>query len=192
MRLSKPDPESPGKRRHFEISIDSPFHILSCQAGLANTTLPAYSAPDGSLSAQPLGVCGCPGARLRQPSTSFFPQSGPTSSAVHVASTPATDESVSNPDGARPMHLIRNPSFNPPPFDEDTPPPLITPPPQYDSVFENRGLADYFARLADEVGDEEDEEHSMGRSRMDLPLTPGARVNRSMDAQRTWQPLERH
>jgi hypothetical protein len=30
----------PTKRRHFEISIDSPFHILSCKATQANIYLP--------------------------------------------------------------------------------------------------------------------------------------------------------
>ncbi len=66
---------------------------------------------------------------------------------------------------------------------------MLTPPPQYDTVVEGdprSGLADYFARLADEVGDEDD---IGGTARMDLPLTPGGRVNRSMDEQRTWLSL---
>ena len=71
---------------------------------------------------------------------------------------------------------------------------MITPPPKYESLVSgdpNGGLADYFARLADEVGDEE--EDAMGRSlspsSMGLPLTPGGRVNRSMDERRTWEPI---
>jgi hypothetical protein len=82
------------------------------------------------------------------------------------------------------MHLLRAPSFNPPPFDEDeAPPPLVTPPPNYENIVggnSQSALADYFARLADELGD---------RGRVDLPLTPGGRVNRSMDARRDWLPL---
>ena len=69
----------------------------------------------------------------------------------------------------------------------------MTPPPQYNSVVggdPRNGLADYFARLADEVGNEEDDEdEAIRRTRMELPLTPGGRVNRSMDVQRTWLPL---
>ena len=84
------------------------------------------------------------------------------------------------------MHLLRVPSFNPPGFDEDDPPPpLVTPPPLYDNVVDYPGdaLADYFARLADEEDERSD------RSRIDVPLTPGGRVNRSMDISRTWVPL---
>merc|ERR1711977_164166 len=42
MRLSRPDENDSAKRRHFEISIDSPFNILSCRATQANISLPAY------------------------------------------------------------------------------------------------------------------------------------------------------
>ena len=96
---------------------------------------------------------------------------------------------------SRPMHLLRNPSFNPPPFsDDEPPPPLMTPPPNYDTLVEGDprgGLADYFARLADEVGEDEDRTGSLSpNSRMELPLTPGGRVNRSMDERRTWLPLD--
>ena len=87
------------------------------------------------------------------------------------------------------MHLLRAPSFSPPPFDEDDPPPpLITPPPNYENIVAGDGqnaLADYFARLADEMGDDDDGD----RGRMNHPLTPGGRVHRSMDATRTWLPL---
>jgi len=88
------------------------------------------------------------------------------------------------------MHLLRAPSFNPPAFeDEDPPPPMITPPPKYETLVhgdQHTVLADYFARLADELGD--DEHVVVSPSRVDLPLTPGGRVNRSMDELRTWVP----
>ncbi|KAG5355165.1 Arrestin-related trafficking adapter 3 [Yarrowia sp. B02] len=42
MRLSKIDPENPEKRKHFEISIDSPFHLLDSRCTGANISLPAY------------------------------------------------------------------------------------------------------------------------------------------------------
>lgn len=69
----------------------------------------------------------------------------------------------------------------------------MTPPPNYDSLVSGdprNGLADYFARLADEVGEDEDRSGSLSpNSRMELPLAPGGRVNRSMDERRTWLPL---
>jgi len=92
--------------------------------------------------------------------------------------------------GARPIHLLRAPSFNPPAFEDDVaPPPLMTPPPKYDTMFANNGLADYFSRLADELHDD-DTDDELGRPPR-LPLTPGGRIARSMDERRTWDPIGR-
>lgn len=208
MRLSKPDAADPTKRRHFEISIDSPFHILSCRATLANTALPAYTSPESASLVTEHYECGCPGALRRRTSPSSLM---PTLNSLHIENgTTAPSVNVVHPSGdgvtrppaahvhgdpnsgsVRPIHLLRNPSFNPPAFtDEDPPPPLMTPPPQYDSIVNGdprSGLADYFSRLADAIGEEDDD--YILRSRMELPLTPGGRINRSMDEQRTWQPL---
>ncbi|KAI9708685.1 MAG: hypothetical protein M1828_002689 [Chrysothrix sp. TS-e1954] len=76
MRLSKPDAVDPNRRRHFEISIDSPFHILSCRASQANTALPAYSSPESLDPNAPLADCGCPGAPQRRISPSHVPTLG--------------------------------------------------------------------------------------------------------------------
>ena len=208
MRLSKADAADPSRRRHFEISIDSPFHILSCRATLANTALPAYNSPDSANLQTEHLECGCPNALQRRNSpSSLFPPASSTSIESEHYSSPINavqpgSEGVARPPAvhlyddpnstySRPIHLLRSPSFNPPAFsDEDPPPPLMTPPPQYDSIFHGdprNSLADYFARLADAVGDEEDDR--MLRTRMELPLTPGGRINRSMDERRTWQPL---
>lgn len=74
MRLSRPDANDPAKRRHFEISIDSPFHILSCRANRENTLLPAYSSPDcGNPGSGNLADCGCPGAPKRRVSPQMLP-----------------------------------------------------------------------------------------------------------------------
>ena len=212
MRLSKPDVADPTKRRHFEISIDSPFHILSCRATQANIALPAYSSPESTTLLTEHSSCGCPGApRRRNSPSSLLPSLNTVQHADTDASPPSIDNvilpspvSLTRPQAAhvhdpnsgqsRPMHLLRNPSFNPPPFEEDDPPPpLMTPPPNYDSLVDGdprSGLADYFARLADEVGEDEDRSESLSpNSRMELPLTPGGRVNRSMDERRTWMPL---
>lgn len=87
--------------------------------------------------------------------------------------------------------MLRAPSFNPPAFDaEDPPPPLVTPPPQYDTIASPNGLADYFSRVADAYDDESDEEQRLrSRARVDVPLTPGGRSARSMEVQRTWLPV---
>lgn len=94
------------------------------------------------------------------------------------------------------MHLLRQPSFNPPAFDEEEPPPMLqTPPPQYESIASpTSGLADYFSRLSDAYDeDSSDGEGNSARTpgRVDVPLTPGSRINRSMDERRTWLPLDR-
>ena len=228
MRLSRPDENDASKRRHFEISIDSPFNILSCRATQANTSLPAYSSDSGGRLSAEEYECGCPGATLRRrntppgqqmptlsnlrldnsssasvdagsaphpPTRSWTANSGgltlPTQAHVHDANSgPTIPPHDPNQGAPRPIHLLRAPSFNPPPFEEDeAPPPLVTPPPNYENIISGNSqnvLADYFARLADELGDEDDQGD---RGRVDVPLTPGGRVNRSMDARRDWLPL---
>ena len=212
MRLSKPDVVDPAKRRHFEISIDSPFHILSCRATQANIALPAYSSPESTTLLTEHSSCGCPGAPRRRNSPSSLlpnlnnaPPHNASSSSIDTVVLPPPVASLTRPAAAhvhdpnsgrsRPMHLLRNPSFNPPPFaDDDPPPPLMTPPPNYDTLIDGDprgGLADYFARLADEVSEDEDRSGtSSSTPRMQLPLTPGGRLNRSMDERRSWLPLD--
>jgi arrestin-related trafficking adapter 3/6 len=210
MRLSRPDAQDPSKRRHFEISIDSPFHILSCRATQANISLPAYSSPQATADGASLYECGCPGAaRRRNSPTSFVPtlnalnstRTGQTHSPER-SNTPTLQSpglarlqqahihsAQPQPERDRPIHLLRAPSFNPPAFeDEQPPPPLITPPPQYDSIASpTSGLADYFSRLSDAYEDSDDESHRAGR--VNVPLTPGGRINRSMDIGRSWVPV---
>ncbi|KAF2649268.1 hypothetical protein K491DRAFT_611167 [Lophiostoma macrostomum CBS 122681] len=209
MRLSKPDQNDPTKRRHFEISIDSPFHILSCQATQANIALPAYSSPEPNTGTARMPECGCPGAAIRRASpTSFVPTLASIARARGDSS--ASDMTLPSPDLARPqqahiggpteptvqrpMHLLRAPSFNPPAFeDEQPPPPLETPPPLYETIASpTSGLADYFSRLSDAYDDdsESETEASRSRGRVEIPLTPGSRVNsRSLDERRTWLPV---
>lgn len=215
MRLSRADETDPTKRRHFEISIDSPFHILSCRATTANISLPAYTA--GGVPSTPANEfdCGCPDAAMKRPNAppGHMPTMNASSTSVDSIPTLSTRSWTNNSGGltapraahihdprsgvqdpnsgaSRPIHLLRNPSFNPPPFDGDEPPPpSMTPPPNYENIVagdSRNALADYFARLGDEMGDEDEQED---RGRVDIPLTPGARVHRSMDASRTWMPL---
>lgn len=206
MRLSKPDVNDPTKRRHFEISIDSPFHILSCRATQQNTSLPAYTSPESGPTSTTLTECGCPGAAQRRNS--------PPNLALHALNTQqasqrnsigpmspgltrpptvhARDAHIGRPQSIdRPIHLLRAPSFNPPPFsEEEPPPPLITPPPQYDSIASpTSGLADYFARLSDAYEDDDSSGDESRPGRVNVPLTPGGRINRSVDLGRGWAPL---
>ncbi|TGZ84603.1 hypothetical protein EX30DRAFT_298900, partial [Ascodesmis nigricans] len=208
MRLSKQDPNDPSKRRHFEISIDSPFHILSCRANQTNTTLPEYhsTASLSSLSSpspKSASTCSCPAPTSRTSRPTFNPRdpaSNPstrTNSSSTASTTSLTPPSsiFNNSPIPRPIHLIRQPSMNPPPFDADIPPPLVTPPPKYETVVNRaagEGLADYFARLAEAEGSGESDgdENEDGEQRRELlPLTPGGRVARSMDERRTWEPI---
>ncbi|KAI1489127.1 hypothetical protein F5X96DRAFT_30160 [Biscogniauxia mediterranea] len=181
MRISRLDPDDPAgkRRRHFEISIDSPFTVLDCRATQANTALPEYSGSDQPMYRQQ-ARCGCPDAEILTTnpspasSTGTIPSVEPNSGsplgnespgiaappAAHVQQHPSGPQSLyrqgrAPPSAPRPMHLLRHPSFNPPAFDEDEPPPPMpvpTPPPQYEAVVGTPsvdGLADYFARLAD-------------------------------------------
>ncbi|KAK0704335.1 hypothetical protein B0H67DRAFT_557164 [Lasiosphaeris hirsuta] len=201
MRISRADPDDPtGKRRrHFEISIDSPFTVLNCRATQANTALPQYCGRDGNIPEERRQTsCGCPDAQAinKSPSSSSahlalveqdnsspnvirpgldsvnssilpnFPRAAHLQSPARLSGAsprPAMPESRSRNqeppspfERDRPMHLLRHPSFNPPAFDADEPPPplpadMFSPPPNYDAIVGTPsvdGLADYFARLA--------------------------------------------
>ncbi|KAI1170145.1 hypothetical protein F4777DRAFT_135996 [Nemania sp. FL0916] len=184
MRISRLDPDDPAgkKRRHFEISIDSPFTVLDCRATQANTALPEYSGSERPIYHQH-ARCGCPDAEILAtnpspasstgsiPSVSVEPGSataGIEGSSVGIARPPLAHvqqhPAASSQPVQRPMHLLRYPSHNPPAFDaDDPPPPMPTPPPQYDLVVGTPsvdGLADYFARLADYNVDDDGDEDS--------------------------------
>ncbi|KAK7192196.1 hypothetical protein DPSP01_010203 [Paraphaeosphaeria sporulosa] len=206
MRLSKPDANDPTKRRHFEISIDSPFHILSCQATQANTALPAYSSPEAPNADHQMPQCGCPGAPVRRTSPpSIVPTLGSMGRSRDNSELSIPSPALARPQAAhiggptdtqlqRPMHLLRAPSFNPPPFEEEEPPPpLETPPPLYETIASpTHGLADYFSRLSayDDDSEGESGDGTGGRSRVEIPLTPGSRIHsRSLDERRTWLPV---
>lgn len=195
MRISRLDPEDPAgkKRRHFEISIDSPFTVLNCRATQANTALPQYDSPDSPGRMQT--SCGCPDAQVVNAGTTPNNSSGslievnpintalpmpPQAAHLHTStqgingntalSSPtlaSANEAGGNPTtvspnplqrvrdqecNPRPIHLLRYPSFEPPPFEADSPPPPVaTPPPNYDVVVGTPsvdGLADYFQRLS--------------------------------------------
>ncbi|KAI1773593.1 hypothetical protein F4818DRAFT_452613 [Hypoxylon cercidicola] len=177
MRISRLDPEDPAgkRRRHFEISIDSPFTVLNCRATQANTALPEYTGAEQPMYRQQAS-CGCPDAEILTTNPSPASSTGTIPSVdAGVLVANADSPGIAPPPAAhlpqhsaagsqpvqrqgnaqaapRPMHLMRYPSFNPPAFDDDDPPPpMPTPPPQYDTIVGTPsvdGLADYFSRLA--------------------------------------------
>jgi len=193
MRISRLDPDDPAKkrRRHFEISIDSPFTVLNCRATQANMSLPQYSGLDVTGFRQQ-SSCGCPDAEVLATnpspasSTGTLPLGDPDPTtptglpappqaahlhAINRSSGAPRPHSIAVPPSAnplqrvrdhdhfqspRPIHLLRVPSYDPPAFNADVPPPraddTVTPPPNYDAIVGTPsvdGLADYFARLAD-------------------------------------------
>ncbi|KAH6708656.1 hypothetical protein EV126DRAFT_409574 [Verticillium dahliae] len=237
MRISRLDPEDPTgtRRRHFEISIDSPFTVLNCRATQANTSLPEYTGLGLDPSQGRQTSCGCPDASaiVASPNSSTGtlpsvdagldampapPQPAHLTSAHTQSPSPTGNGRDSPPTSqnqsidvsdmsARPIHLLRVPSYNPPAFDEDQPPPAAvntvaqTPPPQYDVVVGTPsvdGLADYFTRLADYGYDGRDDDSDSadegpesimergGRVNVAHPRTPGAprAPSRSMEIQR--------
>ncbi|KAI1465139.1 uncharacterized protein F4812DRAFT_133669 [Daldinia caldariorum] len=231
MRISRLDPDDPAgkRRRHFEISIDSPFTVLNCRATQANTALPEYSGAEQPMYRQQAS-CGCPDAEILATSPSPASSTGTIPSveagisvasvdsptiapppAAHVQQHPAAGsqpvQRQSNiPWAPRPIHLLRCPSFNPPAFDADEPPPpMPTPPPLYDVVVGTPsvdGLADYFTRLANyDDGDSDSADEAVetpsrltersGRVNVPHPRTPGGRMvpSRSLEIQRPAIPM---
>lgn len=176
LRISRQDATYPQRRRHFEISIDSPISILSCRATPQNLALPAY----GEAHTEDLQRdCACrvhaprPAAPRRGSSapktsnaiartisaTMTLPSvmSSSSGSTRPRATTVIPSRTQPPPPMARPIHLLRNPSPGPPAWDDEDPPPQpATPPPGYEqSVDGHGGLADYFSRLADEDGEDD-------------------------------------
>ncbi len=164
MRISRLDTDDPTgkKRRHFEISIDSPISLLNCRATQANLALPEYSNLDLDRRGQQ-HVCGCPNAATLQSSTSDVPSLDSLSlsdgmsmsseiALPDLARPPQAHLSTNAASGVqRPIHMLRAPSFNPPAFDaEEPPPPIATPPPLYDHVIGTPSqdtMQDYFERF---------------------------------------------
>ncbi|KAH7110128.1 hypothetical protein B0J11DRAFT_499404 [Dendryphion nanum] len=137
MRISKPDQDNPTRRRHFEISIDWPFHILSCQATQANTTLPAYSLLEPTDDTWAPECC-CPGSPVRRaPLTISVPNLSNIGRSCEnldedlatASLPPALTAHISGPQNSRLqrlIHLLRLPLFNPLSFEHK--------PPVYESI----------------------------------------------------------
>jgi hypothetical protein len=155
MRISRADPDDPSgkRRRHFEISIDSPFNVLNCRATQANTALPQYRGNDGPIPEQRQQMsCGCPDAQPLDPSVAglsrpltlieddiitpggrrlrldfpTMPRAAHLQAGTNHNTNSARPETSLGPvEHERPIHLLRHPSHNPPAFDADEAPPAL-------------------------------------------------------------------
>ncbi|EGW30496.1 uncharacterized protein SPAPADRAFT_143507, partial [Spathaspora passalidarum NRRL Y-27907] len=148
LRISKPDPNNPEKRKHYEISIDSPMHVLSPLAAHTNTLLPAYDDFIPQLSSEPLSPGVIPVDGTATPEIEFHHISTTTdldgvardadmhlsANLYHPTPDEATIRAMNSPQAVphpniyssplvRPIHILRKPSVNPPPFDADISPP---------------------------------------------------------------------
>ncbi|OBT62283.1 hypothetical protein VE03_08576 [Pseudogymnoascus sp. 23342-1-I1] len=177
LRLAKLKPDESGVPRKVEFTKGFAVNItlLSCLATLARTTLPIYCDHSNPGAPTQTAECGCPNANTINTSTlttasrndllaGFSNIGGPN---PPVAPVGPGDNSTPR---IRPIQMLRYPSYAPPPFDADQPPPSVSsPPPNYDNVVgtpSHDGLADYFTRMANvydvdqgavESGDEDDD-----------------------------------
>lgn len=214
LRLSKTDPEDPSKRKHYEILIDSPIHILSSLAAHVNTLLPAYdehlvlspsynvqdhATPPLSPEVIPIDNTTVAGRNILRKGTENSVSldeviERPHANFEHITNHNGTfDDSDADmhleanlylpPDDnrpemaspqalphlgtfnspiQRPIHFVRKPSINPPPFQENTNDMLIgvdnLPPPAYEE--EDHSLSMSPLRI--------DESSDRGRSKSNL------------------------
>lgn len=156
VRLSKLEPtaENPNKRKHFELSIDSPIHLLSPHCAHANTMLPSYDEQlkeDVGSDFQPdtsVDLTMTPrldmilDSNLYQPKTStpvelLSPQAKPFSPIVSPQLNAINPELRATSE-MKPIDLMKTLSINsisaanepPPPFKEKD----VDPPPSYDEA----------------------------------------------------------
>lgn len=130
LRISRSDPDpkaEPGKKKHFEISIDSPIHLLDAKCTNTNVYLPAYVDP----------------VSRRTSVTSVQP--------VPFTPFPASASTDSPQRPAQPISVLRGQANPPPPFDADESPPVLSripsqEPPNYESVVLNE--SSYVKRYA--------------------------------------------
>lgn len=163
MHLSEADEEvraTTGPCR-VDFSINTPLNLLSCLATPTYTLLPEYSdqnmpGPGGTYQ------CGCPDASTvadisRSSSIDGIFTARSTSysqshqAALSLATPPQANLSTHGASRVQtPIHILRNPRFDPPGFDAPEASPLLkSPPPAYDMIIgtpSHDGLVDYFTR----------------------------------------------
>ncbi|KAH3660446.1 hypothetical protein OGAPHI_007032 [Ogataea philodendri] len=154
---SAPTAEDPKKRKHFELSIDSPIHILSPLCAHANTLLPSYEAQmaeSPQLGRQSIDLLLSPRSRVntesnlyqpddRTPSELKSPQAKPFSPLSSPEMTPlGLDLRNTGSFGLIPQ-MLRNSSYNSSGLGYEEPPPNFEEtardvPPTYDQAVKEK------------------------------------------------------
>ncbi|KFY23512.1 hypothetical protein V493_05816 [Pseudogymnoascus sp. VKM F-4281 (FW-2241)] len=141
--------------------------LLSCLATLARTTLPIYRGVSNLADPTQIAECGCPNAtKINTSSLSLL--AGFSNITGPILPDPPSEPLDNTTPRIRPIQMLRYPSYGPPPFNADQPPPpIVSPPPNYDTVVgtpSHDGLADYFTRVANVYDEEEGLDESEGES----------------------------
>ncbi|ODQ77971.1 hypothetical protein BABINDRAFT_29021, partial [Babjeviella inositovora NRRL Y-12698] len=110
LRLARRNPDGTAKQKHYEISIDSPINLLLPHCAHVNTLLPAYEWPEMDAWPQDLPLSPHP-VDLHLQANLYAPKDVP----LELQGLQAHGSRVASP-LARPIHLIRRPSVNPPTF----------------------------------------------------------------------------
>ncbi|ELR07558.1 hypothetical protein VC83_07626 [Pseudogymnoascus destructans] len=194
LRLARLQTDESGVPRKVEFTkgFAVGITILSCLATLDRTTLPIYSDNSNPGAPSQTAECGCPNANTINSSSlatasrndllTGFSNIGGSNPSV-LPSWPGDNTTPR----IRPIQMMRYPSYAPPPFDADQPPPSITsPPPNYDNVVgtpSHDGLTDYFSRMAntydESQGEDEDEDEDDAESESDTGSESKIRRNTS-------------
>lgn len=159
LRLAKLKTDDSGVTRKVEFTKGFAVKItlLSCLATLARTTLPIYCDDSNPGAPTQTAECGCPNATTISSSSLTTASrndllAGFSNIGAPNLPVPPLGPGDNTTPRIRPIQMLRYPSYAPPPFDADQPPPSVSsPPPNYDNVVgtpSHDGLADYFARMA--------------------------------------------
>ncbi|KAL5347701.1 hypothetical protein ACLOAV_007110 [Pseudogymnoascus australis] len=159
LRLAKLKPDKSGVPRKVEFTKGFAVNItlLSCLATLARTTLPIYCDNSNPGAPTQTAECGCPNATtINSSSLTTASRNDLLAGFSNIGGSDLPVPPVGPGDNStpriRPIQMLRYPSYAPPPFDADQPPPSVnSPPPNYDNVVgtpSHDGLADYFSRMA--------------------------------------------
>ncbi|KFY13750.1 hypothetical protein V492_03052 [Pseudogymnoascus sp. VKM F-4246] len=162
----KPDESGVPKKVEETVNFAVAITLLSCLAANDRTTLPMYRNDSNPEAPSRTAECGCPNAgSINTSSLVAASRNDLMTGFSHISGEVALTETGENmPPRVRPIQMLRYPSYAPPAFDADQPPPPInSPPPSYNNVVGTPsydGLGDYFTRMANEdqgEGERQDE-----------------------------------
>ncbi|KFY90314.1 hypothetical protein V498_06047 [Pseudogymnoascus sp. VKM F-4517 (FW-2822)] len=189
LRLAKLKPDKSGVPRKVEFTKGFAVNItlLSCLATLARTTLPIYCDNSNPGAPTQTAECGCPNATtINSSSLTTASRNDLLAGFSNIGGSDLPVPPVGPGDNStpriRPIQMLRYPSYAPPPFDADQPPPSVnSPPPNYDNVVgtpSHDGLADYFSRMANMYdGDQGEGENNDNDDELESESESGSESN---------------